>query len=393
MVITHGNGPQVGNLLIQNEIRSGSFVPNAPSTIRVTWGLTPAEREFLTRLIAGGLGEYAYRNDLVEALTPTIEADTVTLAPGPGLVDPDSPPLVAVGGGKDSVVSIEACKQAGLEPILFSVNRYAAIDRCVTVAERPYVTASRRIDPTLFDLNRRGAHNGHVPVTAVNSLIGVLTSQAIGAGPLVMSNEASANEGNLHWQGHDINHQWSKSLAFEDLLRAALAAATAGEPPYFSLLRPFDELQIAERFARYDQYFPAFTSCNANFKLDPATRRTHWCCQCPKCLFVFLMLAPFLSPETLVGVFGQNLLDDPRHRAGYAEILGVSGHKPFECVGETSEARQALALAGAQASWRQSALVAEFLPQIGPDRFPGAPPAPPVTRNLPAAYLAAIGLA
>ena len=360
----------------------------APRRITVSQGLTAMERVFLTQIVGNGLGEFAYRNDRPDALAPEIVADPADPVRTRGVRG--TRPLVAVGGGKDSAVSIEVCKQVeGTEsPLLFSVNRYPAVDRCAAVSECEYVAAFRRIDPVLFTLNKAGALNGHVPVTAVNSLIGILVSHVMCAGPVIMSNEASASYGNLEWAGREINHQWSKSLDFENLLRGALAESSDGTPPYFSLLRPFDELHIARRFSHLAQYFPAFTSCNKAFKLDQETRATHWCCECPKCLFVFLILAPWLPPTTLVPIFGQNILDNPRHLDTLGEILGLKGHKPFECVGEESEAREALRLAGVHQEWAAMACVRQLLPQIA--GFPPYSPADGVWDNIPAAYTDAL---
>jgi len=360
----------------------------APRRIIVSQGLTQMERAFLTQIVGNGLGEFAYRNDRPEALTPEIDADPADPVRTHGVRG--TRPLAAVGGGKDSAVSIEVCKQTdGVgSPLLFSVNRYPAVDRCATVSGCEYVAAFRRIDPALFTLNKAGALNGHVPVTAVNSLIGILVSHAMGAGPVIMSNEASASYGNLEWAGREINHQWSKSLDFENLLRDALAESSDGVPPYFSLLRPFDELHIARRFSRLPQYFSAFTSCNKAFKLDQEARATHWCCECPKCLFVFLILAAWLPPETLISIFGQNILDDRRHLEALGEILGLQGHKPFECVGEESEAREALRLAGAHSGWAGAGCVRTLLPQIA-----GLTPYSPIRGiwdNIPAAYADAL---
>ena len=361
----------------------------APHRITVSPGLTAMERAFLTQLVGNGLGEFAYRNNRPEALDPVIRADLVDPIQTPETVR-GTRPVVAVGGGKDSAVSIEVCKQVdGVgSPLLFSVNRYPAVDRCVATSGCEYVSASRRIDPLLFDLNKAGALNGHMPVTAVNSLIGILISHAMGAGPVVMSNEASASYGNLEWTGREINHQWSKSLDFENLLRQTLADSCDGTPPYFSLLRPLDELHIAQRFSLFDQYFSAFTSCNKAFKLDKEARATHWCCDCPKCLFVFLILAAWLPPQTLVPIFGQNILDDPRHLEALGEILGLTGHKPFECVGEESEAREALRLAGARGEWAEAACVRALLPQIS--RFAPYSQSQGIWDNIPSAYADAL---
>ena len=74
-------------------------------------------------------------------------------------------------------------------------------------------------------------------MTAINSFIAVATSVLHGLGPVVMSNERSASDPNLIWIGHEINHQWSKSIEAEGLLRAAIAGQAGLADSYFSLLR------------------------------------------------------------------------------------------------------------------------------------------------------------
>lgn len=335
------------------------FKATTMNDIQVQFPLSESELHFLTSLIRNGLAEYAYRNDLPEKLTPSISGDI-----RPSISDDarrdwriDRRPLVAVGGGKDSVVTIEALKLAGMSPLLFSVNQFGPIDRCVEVSGCDYVRVTRRIDPQLRVLNELGAPNGHVPVTAINSLIGLLIADIGGYGPTVMSNEGSANFGNLTWHGLEVNHQWSKSLEFEDLLRSALVDHGLEEDRYFSLLRLFSEIQITERFAHYPEYFSAFTSCNRVFTIDPAARKTTWCGECPKCHFVFLVLAPFISRQQLTEIFGRNLLDDLTNISPYEEIVGIRGNKPFECVGEYDEAAEAFDRLSAQPDWSSDVVV------------------------------------
>ena len=337
-----------------------SYFKATPATaIAVRFPLLESEKHFLESLIGNGLAEFAYRNDLPEKLRPSVaaeflhaEADDATKA-----WRLESRPVVAVGGGKDSVVTIEALQKSGMDPILFSVNQFGPIDKCVAVSGCDYVRVDRKIDPQLRIMNERGATNGHVPVTAINSLIGLLVADMGGYGPLVMSNEGSANFGNLDWNGLEVNHQWSKSLQFEDLLRTTLTASNLEEDRYFSLLRSFNELEIAERFSKHSQYFSAFTSCNRVFKIDPAARNSTWCGECPKCHFVFLILAPFMSRSLMVKIFGRNLLDEPQNVAAYEEIIGVRGNKPFECVGEYEEAAEAFQRLSHESGWQADAVV------------------------------------
>lgn len=331
------------------------FKAFAPGTIDVVDGLTAQERRFLDELIKNGLGEFAYVNDLPEVFDTEISGPSRPDAPpGAGDAQPDGAPagrvLVAVGGGKDSIVSIEALTSAGYDVGLFSVGSYRPIEDTAVAAGVPLVSARRRLDPELFRLNAEGAPNGHVPVTAVNSIVAVLTAMALGYDTVVFSNEASSSYGNVVWHGRTVNHQWSKGIDFERLLRASLPP---GAPAYVSLLRPVTELRIARRFAEHRGYHHVFTSCNRAFKLQES-ERTSWCGDCPKCRFVFLCLSPFLPARELLEVFGgRDLFADPSQAEGFLELLGAEGLlKPFECVGEPDECRVALSLLREHPDWR-----------------------------------------
>lgn len=333
------------------------FKAFAPAALSVPDGLTAEERTFAGELIRHGLGEFAYVNQLpavleTEVLAPELPShgDTATPEGEPARA------LVAVGGGKDSIVSIESLKAAGLDVGLFSVNSYQPIEETAKVAGIALTSARRRLDPQLFELNAAGAPNGHVPVTAVNSLVAVLTAAGLDYDTVVFSNEASSSYGNTIWAGQAINHQWSKGIDFERLLRASLPP---GAPRYVSLLRPITELRIARRFAQLDDYHSVFTSCNRAFRLREEDRST-WCGDCPKCRFVFLIMAPFLSRADLLQIFGgRDLLADAGQAEGFLELLGADGLlKPFECVGEPDECRVALALLREHPDWQEHPFLA-----------------------------------
>ncbi|WP_346120960.1 hypothetical protein [Micromonospora coerulea] len=327
----------------------------APPRLVLPAPLGAAAVELVTAVYTKGLGEYAYRNQLphVLGLHPEVPAGEVT--PPRVYDDSDRRPLSAVGGGKDSIVSLEALRRAGFDPVPFSVNPNHVIVSVNEASDLVPLAARRRIDPVLFDLNAAGARNGHIPVTAINSLIAVATAVLHGLGPVVMSNERSASDPNLVWNRHEINHQWSKGVEAEGLLRAALAEHAGLTEPYFSLLRSLSELHIARLFAAIDRYDDVMTSCNAAFKLRDASER--WCRDCPKCRFVFLAMAPFMSRERITHIFGGDLLADESQVPGYRELLGVDGHKPFECVGEVEESVVALSLLAEQPQWRDAPVV------------------------------------
>lgn len=338
------------------------FKAYAPGSIEVPGGLTQSERAFLEAIATHGLSEFAYVNDLPEVFQTAVLApdlpDAVPNPPGTVSTAASKAPkrvLVAVGGGKDSIVSIEAVKAGGYDVGLFSVNSYTPIEDTARVAGLALTSARRRLDPELFRLNAEGAPNGHVPVTAINSTIAVLTAMALGYDTVIFSNEASASYGNVVWHGLEVNHQWSKGIDFERLLRASLPASA---PSYVSLLRPLTELRIARRFAQHRDYHGVFTSCNRAFKLQEA-ERTSWCGDCPKCRFVFLCLAPFLPASDLLQIFGgRDLFADPNQTEGFLELLGAEGlFKPFECVGEPDECQVALSMLQEHSDWREHPFV------------------------------------
>jgi hypothetical protein len=346
------------------------FKTALPPTVACETGAPgPAVAELLEALYSEGLGELAYTNGLAGLPRPGFPRGTP-----PGHRAAGEPPgarrvLVPVGGGKDSAVAIELVRRSGRELALFSVGDAAPIARTVAVAGLPHLLARRRLDPDLPALNTAGALNGHVPITAIVSCVALLSAALRGFDTVAMANERSASSGNVGWDGVEVNHQFSKGLRAERLMAAAVGEV-AGGVRIFSVLRPASELAIARAFARMEPYHAAFTSCNAIFRIDPATRAASWCCDCAKCRFVFLALAPFTSPAHLHDVFGCDLLDDERQFAGFALLTASGGHKPFECVGEEQESIAAIRLLAADPRWREHRvvrrLVAEVLPAFPP---------------------------
>lgn len=312
-----------------------------------------------TGLFRLGMGEFAYRNHLPHVLDVELVAEPHPPA-ATGYDLTTRPPLVAVGGGKDSIVSVEALRE--FDPVLMSVNPNAPLTAVLDTAGRPYLHATRAIDRRLLDLNRAGAYNGHVPVTAINSLVAVATAVLHGLGPVVMSNERSASVPNLTWHGRQINHQWSKGIDAEALQREALAAHAGLAEAYFSLLRPLSELHIARVFAPFTTYDTVVTSCNAAFRLSGRT--AGWCGNCPKCRFVFVALAPFMPRARLVDIFGADLLADEQQLPGYRELAGVTHHKPFECVGETEETLAAFRMLAERPEWADAPVLQRLRTEV-----------------------------
>ncbi|XVU30434.1 hypothetical protein ACQPZJ_11415 [Actinoplanes sp. CA-054009] len=317
------------------------FKVGAPRRIVAPKPVPAAAADFFTAVYTKGMAEYAYRNQLAYVLEAVVEVPSGAV-PAAKIDNANERPLSAVGGGKDSIVTLEILRAAGLDPVPFSVNPNPVIKNVNAASGLDALAARRRLDPRLFELNKAGALNGHIPVTAINSLIAIATAVWHGLGPVVMSNERSASDPNLIWNGHEVNHQWSKGIEAEGLLRAAVTAHAGLTEPYFSLLRSLSELHIAQLYARHDRYDDVVTSCNKAFKLHDPTAR--WCGDCPKCRFVYLAMAPAMDRDRLNHIFGKDLFGDTEQVPGFLELLGIDAHKPFECVGEVEESLVALAM-------------------------------------------------
>lgn len=320
----------------------------------------------LEELYAHGLAEFAWRNKLELAGRIRFPRAQATSVPAAAL-GLGSQVLVPIGGGKDSLVAIEALKAVAAPAALAWVGHSPLIAACAERTGLPALNVRRELSPTLFAYNRMGAWNGHIPVTAVNSAILVVLALRHGFGAISFANERSASAATLEYAGGEVNHQWSKGFAFEQRLHAWVHRHVAADLEYFSLLRPFSELAVTRAFARLGGvYFDAFSSCNRNFRLLGPRPADRWCSQCPKCHFVFLALAPFLPKPRLVGIFGRNLLDDPEQAAGFDALMEYRDHKPFECVGEAREARAAMHALSQRAEWAEDALVRRFRREILP---------------------------
>ncbi|NOS67115.1 MAG: endonuclease domain-containing protein, partial [Candidatus Peribacteraceae bacterium] len=162
---------------------------------------------------------------------------------------------------------------------------------------------------------------------------------------VAMSTEKSANFGNVEFKGKQINHQWSKSEEFETMFREYVRMFVTDRVGYSSPLRSMTELQVAELFVKYPQYFRCTTSCNTNWRIVKERPKELWCAKCPKCAFVFALYAAYLPKEKLVEIFGRNLFADDWLTGVYRELLGLEGIKPFECVGTPEETKEAFRLA------------------------------------------------
>jgi UDP-N-acetyl-alpha-D-muramoyl-L-alanyl-L-glutamate epimerase len=256
--------------------------------------------------------------------------------------------LVPFAGGRDSIVTLGGLKKKNKEILLFTVNPIGKIQKTVKISGiKKQIVVRRIIDQKLLELNKQGFLNGHTPFTSLLSLIAVLCAVIFNCKNVAFSNEKSADEGNVKYLGKTINHQWAKSSVFEKMFADYAKEYLAQDINYFSYIRNYGELEISKKLTEYPQYFPVFSSCNAGMKIGQKgnlSAEARWCGNCPKCLFVYISLYPFLSANELKIIFGQDIFENKKLLPVLKQLSGKEGIRPLECVGTIKESQKALTL-------------------------------------------------
>lgn len=289
------------------------------------------------KLYFNGLGEFFYLNGIKENVDDFMEivceSDKSCEKINISLTETT---LVPVGGGKDSVVTIELLKNK-MPIIPFIINPRGATRDCVATAgfsEDQTAVIKRTLDSTMLRMNNEGFLNGHTPFSALLAFYAILIGIASNSKYIALSNESSANEPTV--PNSEINHQYSKSVEFENDFRSYVNDYISSDIQYFSFLRPINEVQIARFFARNKDYYNVFKSCNVGSKTDS------WCGKCPKCLFTWIIMSPFIPENKLIGIFGKDLLKDNELLPVLRQLKGDVEMKPFECVGTVEEVNACL---------------------------------------------------
>lgn len=321
-----------------------------PQNIEIQKGELDAESAaFFSKTYQRGLGEFFYINTL-DPHTPVNFPHTVEDLPAiPAHDNSNKGILVGLGGGKDSLVSVELLRK-NREVTTWSLGHEAQLTPLVETVGLPHYQVERQWDRSLLEMKEKGALNGHIPISAIFACVGTVVAILTGKHDAVVSNEQSANEPTLWYQGAAINHQYSKSQEFEEDYQNYLAHTLGTSVTnYYSFLRPLTELMIGKVFAKaaFEKYKGVFSSCNRAFV--HTSDHMSWCGECSKCAFTFLILTPFIAREELEALWGgKNLLLDPELQKTYCQLLGIEGNKPLDCIGEIKESRAAMQLAQQQ---------------------------------------------
>ncbi len=300
--------------------------------------LNDKQIEWWKKLYFYGLGEFFYKNNI-----KTNIKDFMNIKSGDRKLDKVEineefeGALVPIGGGKDSIVTLDIIKEDFNTNMCYVINQRGATEETVKIAgydinKRCYV--KRTLDKNMLELNAKGFLNGHTPFSSIVAFSGLLVAYLNKKKYIVLSNEASANESTIYEE--EVNHQYSKSYEFEEDFNEYVEKNIFKSIKYFSLLRPVSEYQIAKHFAKLPKFYSIFKSCNAGSK------ENIWCANCSKCLFVYIILSPFMNRKDMIAIFGEDLLEKESLKETLEMLSGIQKNKPFECVGSRDEVNTAI---------------------------------------------------
>ena len=302
--------------------------------------LNEAQKKWFAKLYFNGLGEFIYFNtinvtqeELVHFSVTCKEEAFEKIS-----VNTQENIIIPIGGGKDSLVSYELLKEKFPEALMFSMNPIVASKEILKKHPKNSIELQRKLDlQKILDFNGRGYLNGHIPFSSIVGFISIWLGLLYKTKYIVLSNESSANEENIIYNGQKINHQYSKSIEFENDFRQYITEFVTDDVEYFSFLRPLDEIHIAQLFATVaKEHFFTFRSCNVGSK------QNEWCGKCPKCLFTYIMLCNYIDDITLQKIFDKDMLDDADLQELFNGLSQSDAIKPFECVGTYDEVNYAL---------------------------------------------------
>jgi hypothetical protein len=317
----------------------------APQIVTESFALSPGEAAFWQEVYTVGLAEFFFLEGIDFRGLVSFPSSASAAAPAPVRFPRSEAALSLLGGGKDSIVAAELLQRAGIPFDLFAFSPARAQLDVADVMMRPVVVARRTRDAASRKLYamRAGAQPSIITVKFTALLAALLHDYRW----VVTANELSADEGNTQYLGIEVNHQWSKSAAAEEMFGRYVANYITPDVQVFSVLRHLSELAIVRDFVTMPRYLHSFASCNTNYqgrvdKTRERAGRAYWCNVCPKCAFLFVSLAAFLPKPQVVEIFGADLLANPALVPTFRQLLGLEGFKPFECVGTAEETAVAM---------------------------------------------------
>jgi len=333
-----------------------------PPMIKLGKSLTKEQADFWNTAYRKGLGEFCYKNKIDPKKIAKFPYGKNVKTKSYELAQKDRI-LVGIGGGKDSIVAVELFKEQKHDITAFVLETeksYGAINKVVSKMNIGSLKIKRFLDKKIFE-DHADSYNGHIPISAIYYFLGMFSALLYDYSYVAIANGQSTNIGNVKYKGEMVNHQWSKASEFEEMLQSYTGDFICHGITCFSPIRPFYEIRLVELLAKYKKYHKYFTSCNKSYRILSSQKKL-WCGQCPKCAFVFTLLAAFLQKKELIAIFGKNFFADKSLLPTFRDILGFGKIKPFDCVGPFEETKAALYLA--RKEFRNDLAVKKFLPRI-----------------------------
>lgn len=307
--------------------------------------------ELFAKIYNGVFAQHLYENNVPDYSGPEIiypgtrlGSSNPTQIPG----GQETKVLAACGGGKDSVVALKMLQesQISFSSMQYSHSVYGKADfqHDLIAGVLDQLNPSHRHKISVYDdfmdypfmqlyfPGNSGITVPETPVSIFESLPLMLSGEY---NYLALAHEKSANTGNMFWSalGREVNHQWGKGYEAETLLNNFVQANLVSNFSYFSILQPIYDFRIFKNLARYPEVLPKIHSCNI---------QKPWCKKCPKCAYVWLGLMAVFEPPLVDAVFGSNLFDDDDLLPIFRQMVGLTEHTPFECIGEIDESRLAM---------------------------------------------------
>jgi UDP-N-acetyl-alpha-D-muramoyl-L-alanyl-L-glutamate epimerase len=367
------DSPDIQRALFGLHLAGGAsyFKAFVPPVIEVASGkLNGEQAAFWNEFYTKGLGEFFYKNNIdYHGLIAFPVSDDAPQALTSSDLPKPKKALVPFGGGKDSQVTVELLKKHGIDLTLFRMKSHHFITELAELNGLPLLEVNRALDPQLYELNKQGALNGHIPITGYVTFLTLTIALLYGFDSFFFSNERSSDYGNVEYLGMEVNHQWSKSNEAELMMTKYIENFVTRESRYLNALRPLSELAVAKLFVREPTYFYHVTSCNQNWlwnRLDEDPEQPRWCGECDKCSFVFALFAAFLPMQKVIDIFGKNMFDDEARLRQYRELWGAEDFKPFQCVGTPEETQAALYLATRAGDYASTIIGKDFIANVLP---------------------------
>lgn len=296
----------------------------------------PEQLKFFQDYALHGMAEFNYINNLDIDKRIVFTASNIDSTKRiPLNVSSKGKSLLMIGGGKDSITSKELLSDNEFEYDYLTINANPA---AIVMFEEEkgiheVINISSKKEPKL-KINPK--YKGHKPASSMWAFTSLILCAQGDYNTIIASNEYSANFPQIKREGGiDVNHQYTKSFQFEKAFHDYVNDYLIAGFSYFSLLRPLYELQIAKIFAYFGTFLSSFVSCNKT------SLSNKWCKKCAKCAFVYTILAPFLTEDQIMTVWGEHVLSNELAASHIYDLIS-DNVSPLECIGTLDETVLAL---------------------------------------------------